>query len=182
MWAAPIIMTMTPEQAHLGSEPDVPTYQGEALPSPPADPLRGLLLDTGMGSTESDTHGWVPLEAIGKQHLARASFFTKAPRLKGNSFWVHRSWNPQPLSTPKSPSTSIYLLPGTVGKMEERTSYMLLQAWAENFYIIDSIWFGHYPFLSFVLIKTSCVHKNLLHGIWSWVKVLSVPLPKSKHC
>ena len=75
-------------------------FPGWTLPSAPADPLGGLLLGTGMGSIESDTHGWVPLKAIGRQSPARASFFTKAQRLKGNSFCVHSSWNPQLLSTP----------------------------------------------------------------------------------
>ena len=47
-------MMMILDQAYLGSEPDIPRSEGGALSSPLAAPLRGLALDTGLGS---DTRG-----------------------------------------------------------------------------------------------------------------------------
>lgn len=77
MWAAPYYDD-DPSADTPGVRSRCFHFPGWTLPSAPADPLRGLLLGTGMGSIESDTHGWVPLEAIGRQSPARASFFTKA--------------------------------------------------------------------------------------------------------
>ena len=57
-----IMMKMILDQTYLGSEPDIPRSQGGALSSPPAAPLRGLHLDTGLGSTPV---GAIPQVVVG---------------------------------------------------------------------------------------------------------------------